>query len=504
MGRRLAALLNGEVDKRDDDRADVVSRLASAAGIEENTVNQILNGSIDCPPLARLRAFASSLSVSLDSLISAGEADGCTYELASCKVPTNELAQHVPHEGESKDDFMRRCQAGGQTHDQCVLIFDNARLDASTKADEPEGGFVLSRNTDGMVKLDKVKGVPRFRKDILHKGVYTHPVHGWKLDITDERLNRMIAAFDAMKAKGVDVELVTDHSSKAEAIHGYVDAMRRANGSIEADIRVTSETGPDLVTTVKNVSVGIERDYSDGKGNSFGEAISHIAIVQQPVVPGQQPFVPLSRSGTEVETPVLMLQNTGEGNTMDLEQIRELLGAGDDLTAENAFDRIKEHMGRLEAEKKEAQTELVKAQGDLQTAKAASLKNVKPVDVDPDTLEDLAETAEDRLAELVKNGNVTPAVSQDLSTLLIGNEGSRNAICLSRKANGGSEPLARKVIKILDKNNPVDLAEQTGMQVIEMGAMYREDDAETKAAKTQVDKNMTHLSRGDNGQLDGE
>ena len=45
-----------------------------------STVNQILNGSINCPPMNRLEGFARTLNVSVDTLTDAASADGCNYE----------------------------------------------------------------------------------------------------------------------------------------------------------------------------------------------------------------------------------------------------------------------------------------------------------------------------------------------------------------------------------------------------------------------------------------
>ena len=81
-GDSLANELNQIIDGKSMDRADVLDAMASAASISVSTVNQILNGSIDCPPLARLEGFASALSVSIGRLISAAEGDGCEYDRA--------------------------------------------------------------------------------------------------------------------------------------------------------------------------------------------------------------------------------------------------------------------------------------------------------------------------------------------------------------------------------------------------------------------------------------
>ena len=79
-GQSLGAFLSEAIDSMEDDRSDVVTRMASAASIEENTVNSILSGSITCPPLERLRAFARVLNISMDSILDAGNEDGCEYE----------------------------------------------------------------------------------------------------------------------------------------------------------------------------------------------------------------------------------------------------------------------------------------------------------------------------------------------------------------------------------------------------------------------------------------
>ncbi len=81
-GERLAALLNRLIDDMATDertRSDIIDDMADAAGISASTVNQILNGSINCPPLDRLEGFAEVLDTSLARLRRAAEEDGCEY-----------------------------------------------------------------------------------------------------------------------------------------------------------------------------------------------------------------------------------------------------------------------------------------------------------------------------------------------------------------------------------------------------------------------------------------
>lgn len=82
-GQSLAALLNRRINQRANDdvtRADIIQEMAQAAGIAPGTVSQILNGSINCPPINRLEGFASALGLSINTIISAARKDGCEYE----------------------------------------------------------------------------------------------------------------------------------------------------------------------------------------------------------------------------------------------------------------------------------------------------------------------------------------------------------------------------------------------------------------------------------------
>lgn len=83
LGAELASTLESAIEDamdEDENRADVVREMADAAGIEPNTVNNILNGEIQCPPENRLRGFADVLDVTLDTLMEAAREDGCSFD----------------------------------------------------------------------------------------------------------------------------------------------------------------------------------------------------------------------------------------------------------------------------------------------------------------------------------------------------------------------------------------------------------------------------------------
>ena len=96
MGQKLASTLNQLIDAQASEstsRADIIRDMASAAGIDASTVNEILQGTIDCPPLDRLQGFAKVLSgASASSLRSAAESDGCNYvDRDSSAIPIREV-----------------------------------------------------------------------------------------------------------------------------------------------------------------------------------------------------------------------------------------------------------------------------------------------------------------------------------------------------------------------------------------------------------------------------
>lgn len=80
-GRSLAAALNRGIaawmESNDGSRADAIAGMGRAAGIGPDTVNSILSGSINCPPEQRLRGFSRFLGISMSSLQTAANADGC-------------------------------------------------------------------------------------------------------------------------------------------------------------------------------------------------------------------------------------------------------------------------------------------------------------------------------------------------------------------------------------------------------------------------------------------
>lgn len=83
-GASLASSLNSAIDSMVTDnksRGDIIDDMASAAGISESTVGQILSGDVNCPPIDRLEGFASVLNVSMKSLEDAAGRDGCEYSV---------------------------------------------------------------------------------------------------------------------------------------------------------------------------------------------------------------------------------------------------------------------------------------------------------------------------------------------------------------------------------------------------------------------------------------
>lgn len=83
MGARLGRLLTEQIDKISEESGDtkeeIMERAGTRAGISGSTVGQIVDGSIQCPPLNRLAGIADALGMGRRTLLRAAESDGCEF-----------------------------------------------------------------------------------------------------------------------------------------------------------------------------------------------------------------------------------------------------------------------------------------------------------------------------------------------------------------------------------------------------------------------------------------
>jgi len=389
---------------------------------------------------------------------------------------------------------------------------DNDHIALSVETAGKGSNLLTFGDASSSLRLDAISGIvevdslptQRFVKDLIQVGVYKHPVDKWELNVTPEKMDEWIAASQSMEANGVSANVVKDHSFRSDDALGSLSGLfRKANEKgVMTLYGIHTMIGKDsieLAQKVGQVSIWLEPSFVDGKGRSYGEAIIHSSITPQPVVPDQQGFVPIAAdTGRRSMAASLKRLSTNTGDTkMNLEQWAKLLGLKlEDLTAENLFEKVGDHVKALSTTH-EAEVATLKTSAETLTgrvaeleAKAAGIKDVKP---DPDALNMLAEGTEMKIDTLVEKGHLTPKAASILKAGLVGSPEARNARALSRTANNGVTPYAEVVLNALAENKPVDLKQQTGAQVL--SRQLPGDDA-SAAADPAVIKNMVSGAAG--------
>lgn len=350
---------------------------------------------------------------------------------------------------------------------------------------EDRGTFALA---SAQKTNDAGQPVQRFSKELISIGDYSHPIHGWKLRVIEKRMDGWVKAFQAMRTNGIDIEVVKDHSLKADDVVGYLVDMYRDGNRLIGVHEMVGTDSIELAGRVKNVSVLIERAYKDGKGREYGEAITHSSIVQQPVVPNQEGFLPIaaSRAGcADIQSVFLQKATIDKENIMNEEQLkklRKLLGLNDDdkLDDKNFIEVLGKKLSTLseQADKVEA----LEAQIKELSKKPPKKKDDDKMEImHPDMAAQAAEMGKEKLDMLVEKSIVTPAVRDKLAASLIGEGENINVYALSITNQPDRKSLLNQVVDALKENDPVKLGEQTKSQALTLSRVIPGGEDESTA-----------------------
>lgn len=306
----------------------------------------------------------------------------------------------------------------------------------------------------GAVRTDEngVK-IQRFSKDLIRAGDWVKASTGQRFKIDAKWMNDRVAEFGRMKANGVRVPVPAGHTNDPESNRGYLEDLWVDGDTLMGAIDLIGEKAIALASTCE-VSIYVPEKITDGKGNEYTQPIEHVALVTDPVISGQQKFVPIaaSRGGSVNNVPVCRL-SMGD-STMKWQDLCAALGISaeglDDTTGPAA---VVKKIGEL-AEKNKT---LAKDASDAKAALAASRNKPDP---DPVVLRLARENRDMKLNRLVETGKITPAVKAKLAGCFIG-EADAN-LKLSLDADNDGRFCA--VIEALGENDPVKLQEQTVSQ----------------------------------------
>lgn len=171
----------------------------------------------------------------------------------------------------------------------------------------------------------------KFTKEIIGPGVYQATKPGTnervKTNVTPQRLEHWVNTFVKMKEAGLKIPAPFKHrmdmlamtAEQADLLTKQEQAGSINNGGYWEDLFVDSKTGKlcgvidapnkasadKIGTDVQECSLLSLPTFEDGLGRKWEDGILHIALVTNPIVPGQENFQPLS---TDPVTAIAMSQ----------------------------------------------------------------------------------------------------------------------------------------------------------------------------------------------------
>lgn len=312
----------------------------------------------------------------------------------------------------------------------------------------------------------EVNGLPAFYfwRQSIRDGTYRHPTAGFELHIDHARRRKLEETFRRMKQNGVAVPVVLDHDESADKCRGYVVDVRQNGQWLE---ELHQYLGPDARDTAlrNQVSLGIATNFKDGEGREYGEAIRHSALTPVPVVPGQGNAVGIAASSGQRSPAIefiLAADTHSKGGTrvpieineQQFARFKELLGGGDDVTAETVVAKLADRLtGAADLDRK-----LSDAQAQITTLSAAA-----PRKTDPEILADRADLAAQKVAMKLDAGKITKAQHDRLLSMLGAGTATPAEWLLSRQT-GGKQAIDA-FLEVLDLNTPL-AGVRTGVQTL--------------------------------------
>jgi hypothetical protein len=283
----------------------------------------------------------------------------------------------------------------------------------------------------------RVSGMPAFYywKDAIVVGSYVHPAGKFSLQITRDKLDRYARTFGKMKSNGVAVPILMDHAQSAAATLGWIIDVKRKDDRLMELHQFLGESARDIGLRNK-VSLGINPDFVDGKGNRYGEAIVHSAVTPVPVVPDQGGFEAVEMSQGEEEIITLSLRTIEEPDA-PLTRREQRPGSPETPVASDS----KNSTGVTFSDNPPC------IHGGLNGSLAQLAINA------------LSDAIAAKRDLAVARGGVDPSVANEVFTLLAHDE-----FLLSRSQSNA--PIALAIFDALARNRPVSLGEVTSLQVL--------------------------------------
>jgi len=158
---------------------------------------------------------------------------------------------------------------------------------------------------------DNSQGFDKFWKELVPEGTYTHPIKGFTLVVTKDRMDGWIKKFNDLSTKGVRVPVPYGHNYTPDKNAGWASSLEvRKNkesgkhelwGLIEIP---RAEDSSRINTTIKDVSISINPDFrrtnDAGQIEEVGEIVEHVALTNYPVIQGMKDFVAFDQAGEAV------------------------------------------------------------------------------------------------------------------------------------------------------------------------------------------------------------
>lgn len=306
-----------------------------------------------------------------------------------------------------------------------------------------------------------VEGTPirRFRRYVLQVG-QVYKKKGWPkpLNVDESRASHFLSVAEAMLSNGRPIKATSDHSNFTEAKNCMGDAVKcgRDGEWMYFDMDIRGKENIKIAEQNKDCSVEIYPQITDGKGNTYRDAIAAITFTPIPVVTGQ----PIAASMADDFYSLSTEKNMDSPLYLSIAKLGgvDVATLTDEAIAASVVEGFIAKLSHLQGEKSALEQKVLKlSQEDAPDTRYLSLE---------------ARNADNTIDNAVRTGIIDVNTANNAKALISNKTGDSRqftalALSLSEKDEAISS-FAENLVKLLAGNKPVKTGEGSGVQLLRL------------------------------------